>query len=180
MQYVFCVRIQTVLCAIKQTQGTVRHVRHDISHCLHNRLHVDRKVSWDAFQLCCSSMVVWCVGLSRCSYPMSGPVSFGLNDHVHIRVTFAPFYCEFSCQCQSSWLPGKTDHWNDLWLFTYHNCFFYFHSMHFRIGADFDTWKLATILAVHLSTVKYFGIKLLLLMTAYCKCYTWVIINWLT
>jgi len=42
---VVCGRIQTVLCAIKQTQGTVRHVRRDISRCLHDRLHMDRKVS---------------------------------------------------------------------------------------------------------------------------------------
>jgi len=122
-----CVRIQTVLCAIKQTQGTVRRVRHDISHCLHNRLNMDRKVSPVAFQLCCSSMVVWCVCvcvcLSQCSYPMSGPISAGLDDYLHIQVTFALFYCEFNCRYQWSWLPRITDLWNNPWLFTYHSRF---------------------------------------------------------
>jgi len=42
-------RIQTVLCAIKQTRGTVQRVRHDISHCLHDRLRLDRKVGHTAF-----------------------------------------------------------------------------------------------------------------------------------
>lgn len=47
-------------------------------------------------------------------------------------------------------------------------------------GSDFNSWKLPTILAVQLSTVKYFRIKLLLLVIACCKCYTcvnWSIIN---
>lgn len=38
-------RIQTVQCAIRQTQGVVRHVRRDISRCLCDRLQIDRKVS---------------------------------------------------------------------------------------------------------------------------------------
>ena len=66
-----CARIQTVLCAIKQTQGTVRRVRHDINRCLHDRLYIDRKVIRRHFIYLWCTVYFW-AGITHLRYMMVG------------------------------------------------------------------------------------------------------------